>query len=168
MNEEQRKFFEIPFEKREAAFFKLFPDGKLLKKKLLAIGGSRVVWMPEDQHLSSLITSGSEFSLDKRKKTRGETNRCHTNVARLFFKKNMNIATGYALADDRWIQHSWGYDGKKIFETTCLFDAYYGVVLSGLDITMFVVSQLGDEVVKLPREQIMKLPMPEDKSMVIG
>ena len=163
MNELQKKFFDVPFEKREGVFFEMFPEGKYLKDKLLAIGGNRVAWLPIEPHLSALIKDGQSFSLDKRKKTSGEVNHCHANAARLFLKKkNVSIVTGYTLNSEVWIQHSWGYDGKKIIETTSLFDAYYGVILSGLDITKFVIGELGDQIMKLPREQVMKLPIPED------
>lgn len=161
MNEEQMKFFALPLDKREKVFLRKFPDGKLLKKKLLAIGGDMVIWVPKETHLSSLVKNGRGFGPAKRKKTKGEVNGCHANVARLFMKKGIDIATGYALNGDRWIQHSWGWDGNRIVETTCLFDAYYGIILSGIEISKFVVGQLGDELMKLPREQLMRLPLPE-------
>jgi hypothetical protein len=164
MNEEQKRFFAIPFEKREDAFFEMFPDGKFLKEKLLSIGGSRVAWMVVEPHLSAIINNGQSFSTDKRKKIEGATNRCHGNTAKLFLQKdNIKIVTGYALSDEVWRQHSWGYDGKKIIETTCLFEAYHGVILSGLDITQFVFGELGDEIMQYPRDQIMKLPISENK-----
>lgn len=168
MNEEQRKFFDLPFEKREKAFFKMFPQGKQLKKKLLTVGGDSVAWLPIEPNIDVLIKDGRPFSLDKRKKVKGEVNRCHDNTARLFLEKDIGIATGYALNKNRWIQHSWGFDGKRVVETTCLFDAYYGVVLSGLEITKFVIGQLRDEIMKLPREQALKLPLPQNINELIS
>lgn len=162
MNEEQRKFYKVPFEKREEVFFGMFPEAKLLKEKLLGIGGQLVAWRHEEPHLRSLLDKGQNFSLNKRKKFSGEVHGCHANTARLFLEKDVSIVTGYALSKDRWIQHSWGYDGKRIVETTCSFNAYYGVILSDLEITKFVIGELGDQIMKLPKEQVMKLPMPKD------
>lgn len=161
--EEVKNFLKVPFEKREEVFFVMFPEGKQLKEKLLNIGGNRVAWLPNDSHLPNLVKEGRSFSLDKRKKVKGEVNHCHANTARLFLKmENISIITGYALNGDVWIQHSWGYDGKRVVETTSPFNAYYGVVLSGLDITKFVIGELGDEITTLPREQIIKLPLPQN------
>lgn len=87
MNENLRKFYEVPFEKREGVFFEMFPEGKLLKEKLLGIGGQLVAWRHEEIHLSLLIDKGLNFSLDKRKKSSGEVRGCHTNTAHFFSQK---------------------------------------------------------------------------------
>lgn len=162
MNEEQRKFLKLPFAERENTFFEMFPNGKNLKKILLNIGGERIVWLPNDPHLDLVVKEGRSFSLDKRKKVKGEMNRCHANTARFFLEKNYNIVTGYALSEDRWLQHSWSFDGKRVIETTVPFDAYFGVVLSGIEIAKFVFNQLGNDVMKFSPEQLMKLPLPQD------
>lgn len=154
-----KEFFAVPFNKREEIFFKTFPEGVLLKEKLLTLGGNRIVWLPREPHLLSLVKEGKEFDLTKRKMVKGKDGQCHTNTANLFLNKDISITTGYALRDDGvWIQHSWGFDGKQIIETTLPFEKYFGVSLTGMKITMFVFSEFGD---KLSYEQMLKLPMPK-------
>ena len=48
MNIDVDEFFKLPFDKRENIYFQYFPEAKKLKKKLLAHGGNKVVWMPDD------------------------------------------------------------------------------------------------------------------------
>lgn len=163
MNEEQRKFFSIPFEQREEVFFQMFPEGRELKEKLLKAGGNRIAWRPESP--LQLIEKGEFFFLNNPKIIKGEIRRCHYNTAKLFLSSNADIAiaTGFALNKDVWIEHTWGCEDKNVIETTSLFNAYYGVILSGIDITKFVVSELKEEIENFPRELLIKkLPIPEE------
>ena len=46
-------------------------------------------------------------------------------------KYNFKIITGYALYNDEWIQHSWGFSKNNIIETTKIkFKLYYGYELT--------------------------------------
>lgn len=64
----------------------------------------------------------------------GLPNQCHRNVANKYqksVKNNFKIITGYALSNNVWVQHSWGFNKHGIIETTKIkFDAYYGYELT--------------------------------------
>lgn len=91
-------FLKLPFVKREKQYYNEFPDAKQLKRTLLKIGGKHVVWLPTEPHPSALLENGHEFATNKRKKIKGEANRCHDNAVKLFLEKDIGIATGYAIS----------------------------------------------------------------------
>lgn len=159
---DERDFFALPLDKREEKIFQEMPDAKLLKEKLLALGGKTIIWMPVDPDMENIIKNGREFPIENRRRFRGEPNKCHGNTARLFLQEDgIEIATGYALSkDERWRQHSWGWEKGRVVESTQPFTGYYGAVLKGLDISKFIFNALRDEVFRLPEKCIMKIPMP--------
>jgi len=116
------------------------PLFKILEKKLLAIGGTRLVPMP-DRDLETLVETGEHQVGFRVQKHRGLSSRCHGNSAKLWLRRQhrgFRIATGYALTDDGlWRQHSWGVEGKVLFETTVTRTAYFGVYLSPPDSVEF-------------------------------
>ena len=164
MNEDFMKFIALPLDQREAVIMQIYPNAGKLKEKLLAIGGQMVIWMPNEIYMSALSDQGIEYTTNKIKKVRGEVNHCHANTAKLFLRKSVQIITGFALNEDRWIRHSWAYDGEKILETTFKFNAYYGIKLEGLEITKFILGELKEEIMnlKLPKKQLAKIPIPKN------
>jgi hypothetical protein len=114
--------------KKEAAL----PAQKSLEKKLLQIGGERVVWRDFDPYLPLLVTSGALLTGRVRKR-RGQPSECHANTAEIWASDvdRYQICTGYGLSTDGlWRQHSWLRDAKGLIETTESRTHYYGVVLS--------------------------------------
>lgn len=113
-----------------------------LEKILLDIGGESVLYTYEED-LDKLIRDGREmypdiYALDM------EQGQCHVNTAAAyeyakdkglefgFAPESYKIATGWALKDDQWVQHSWLYDvnNNLAVETTSIIrDIYYGIVL---------------------------------------
>lgn len=61
----------------------------------------------------------------------GEPSQCHYNVAQLWLMGEVeSIATGYALNEDLWRQHSWGLTKNgTIVETTAERELYAGILL---------------------------------------
>lgn len=160
---DNKKFFSLPLEQREVYLFKCHPITALLKEVLLSKGGNRVVWMGEEQHLTALIKDGMSFNIANAKLVKGDPNRCHTNTAKMFLEKpNVSIATGYVLDNGTWRSHSWGLHNKRIMESTTIREQYYGAVLNGLEITKFVFSELGNEVMGMPEAMLSKLPLPSN------
>ncbi len=101
-----------------------------LENRLLAYGGSRMVYLPEP-HLVGLLSHGQVFD-GRVVLKRGLPNRCHENVAALWNKNRSTsaIVTGYALSDDGlWRQHSWLLRKQHVIETTMRRERYFGVVL---------------------------------------
>lgn len=87
--------------------------------------------MGEDPHLALLVLQGKMWTEPARLML-GEPISCHSNVARLFEKGEIEtICTGYALSDDGlWRQHSWGLlDGDVVVETTQTRVSYFGIRL---------------------------------------
>jgi hypothetical protein len=124
-----------------------------LYAKLLAIGGERVVPMP-DPHIDILLGRGEVFGNAAVKRVRGEPNRCHQNVAlrHLLSRGRLKICTGYALSEDGlWRQHSWLHDGERVLETTVARRVYFGVRLDPVEAAPFV---LGEVIPLLPGAQV--------------
>jgi hypothetical protein len=121
-----------------------------LESKLLAIGGTRVVPLP-DPHIDLLIQQGQVIAGEPAKKVRGRQCKCHRNVALRYLANPgaYQIATGYGLTfdDGLWQQHSWLWDGERVMETTVMRDVYFGVVLDRVAAAGFV---LGVVVYLLP------------------
>jgi len=101
-----------------------------LEGKLLALGGSKVLWQGSDPHADLVAAKGHLFSQPVQLRP-GEPNRCHVNTAKLWegAKGAYQLVTGYALSGDQWVSHSWVVDDKNLYETTHRFDRYFGVVL---------------------------------------
>ena len=105
-----------------------------LRRKLLAIGGSDVVVLP-DTYLLDLVNRGRLFEDARIRIVRGLPNECHYNAARLWLRgRCSNIATGYYLCfDGRWLQHSWGVTrGGVILDSHCGGKQYFGTILDDL------------------------------------
>lgn len=106
-----------------------------LVKKLLSMGGSRVV----DQHdpFAPLIHwYGQLTPTDKVDLKVMQPNLCHWNCKKLA-KRSKNYAHfyGYGLSEDGlWRAHSWVYDFKhrRILETTEKRLKYFGVIIGDL------------------------------------
>lgn len=104
-----------------------------LERKLLSMGGSRVLWQGNDPQAQLIGVRGELFAQPVLMK-RGEPNRCHANAADLWAraKDKYQLVTGYALTNSRWFSHSWVVDGKNLYETNKRFDRYFGAVLPPL------------------------------------
>jgi hypothetical protein len=106
---------------------------KSLEEKLLALGGSKVIWQGYDPQAALIVARGQLFSQRVRTR-RGEPHRCHGNAAELWASgiDRYQLVTGYALSGGKWVSHSWVVEGKSLYETTHRFDRYFGVVLPPL------------------------------------
>lgn len=94
----------------------------------------------KEDDLDDLISSGLVYHREDCQLATmiGEAHQCHSNSADLW-KLNQDaclIATGYALFDGTWQQHSWLMGAESdseivmIVETTVIADCYFGVVLT--------------------------------------
>ena len=89
---------------------------------------SAVIWLLREDHVGVLVNTGRAF-IGPAKQAKGEGHECHKNAAWLFLQGKADAVTGYALSDDgKWRQHSWGWDGEYVHETTTARIAYYGFV----------------------------------------
>jgi hypothetical protein len=105
-----------------------------LGKKLMALGGARIVLCWESKiDMSRLLTRGQAFQGDVVFR-RGRTSQCHSNVARQWkklHKSGFQIVVGWALSDDGlWRQHTWGLMNDSVIETTEYREIYYGYTLN--------------------------------------
>lgn len=104
-----------------------------LKFKLLSIGGHGVkLGLDSEEEQIRMINDGRIYD-ETVNFISGTPNKCHRNVSSLFRRSGngFKIVSGYALIDDVWIQHSWGFDRNCIIETTKIkFDSYYGYELT--------------------------------------
>ena len=115
-----------------------------LAKRLLAIGGERVVVpMWGDEHLSRYLTEGRSFDVDGLRYEPGEPIRCHQNVSYIFLDGAGAIATGFALSEDGyWRQHSWAVADDTVIETTTIRTGYFGLLLEGEEARAWAELQL--------------------------
>ena len=147
MEKQQKSFIEA----KNKFFFKQNPLYADLRKILLGIGGKEV-FLRDEYDLKKIVKEGKEWTQTKRH-SRGEPNRCHTNAARLWLrdkKGHISICSGYALARDLWRQHSWGFDGTKIIETTqSKSERYFGIQIKGQ------VESLKFAIANLPTEEVL-------------
>jgi hypothetical protein len=107
------------------------PELKLLKDRLLSIGGDWVALQPEPD-LEILLKEGQLFKRKVIIKPMAIC-QCHKNCAKLWGEnpKTYKIITGWALsADGIWRQHTWLLKKAAILETTSHRVAYYGYVLN--------------------------------------
>ncbi|KXB01648.1 hypothetical protein AKJ41_00710 [candidate division MSBL1 archaeon SCGC-AAA259O05] len=119
----------------------LDPRFEELREILLRIGGDEVILLPE-QDLEKLIEEGRVFDGEV-KRIESPSSRCHQNVADIYLSDGFegDICTGWGLThhDGLWRQHSWLLSSEKaIIETTVPRDEYYGVVLEGKDLVLFL------------------------------
>lgn len=144
-----------------------------LKERLLEIGGTSVVWMP-DPDLEMVAKDGREFSIVGRKMIAGQHNRCHQNTADNFLRrKKMSIATGYALSNDgKWRQHSFGVELVKkkevVIESAVKFERYFGAILDGMMTAKFIFGELGDAVMIGGYDQKRVMKMVKMSGMISG
>lgn len=91
----------------------------------------------------------------------GQDNHCHGNSAELWLTGQADgIGTGYALNDDGlWRQHSWALapDGAVI-ETTVGRDLYAGIILTGVELWRFALSNTHVDEIQLATERLRELP----------
>jgi hypothetical protein len=144
--------------------FKIQPRMKHLRERLLAIGGIEIVpphgWNEElrnysvvsDPDCDALIDHGSVMSgpIEHRKRDM-EGCRCHQNISKLWLKPRKRnpmskIATGYALSDGLWRQHTWGTtQNGTIVDSTYHSErspVYFGILLQGIEADMFAFKAL--------------------------
>lgn len=116
------------------------PDQNYLKLNaiLLQYGGKVVVPRPSerpDQWLPLVIEFGELIGLPPLKK-KGDPSNCHQNVSRIWIAKRYGIKAigvgfGMNLDDGVWHEHTFGISARRILETTCLRDKYFGFSLHG-------------------------------------
>jgi hypothetical protein len=118
---------------RNRWYLGLQPRLRLLRRRLLELGGQEVV-MQTEPYLQDLIDDAVTWRRAKPRLIRGRVNECHANVARVFQKdpSRYRIVTGWALHpnDCVWRSHSWLLEGDQLVETTFPARIYYGAVLS--------------------------------------
>jgi hypothetical protein len=106
-----------------------------LKNKLLSLGGHDVkLGLDSNEEQNRMLNDGRIFN-EKVNFNSGIQNQCHRNVSDKFqksarIKDDFKIISGYALTNDIWIQHSWGFNRNGVIETTTRFDLYYGYELT--------------------------------------
>lgn len=126
------------------------PLYRRLRKRLLSAGGKEVVLLEEDPHVEDILRDGILWP-DPRKQVRGgEQHRCHQNAARLWLKDKrgkLSICTGYGLACEIWMQHTWIIDKKHIRETVCIYDKYFGIELNDKEALKLAFANLPHEEV---------------------
>ena len=116
------------------------PMAIMLKDKLLAVGGTRIIMPMVDEDLEKITERGQFWLGETAIMKRGRPSQCHANSANLYESNknngdiNLKICTGYALSDDGiWRQHSWLVWAKarvnRIIETTVERVLYYGFVM---------------------------------------
>jgi len=107
-------------------------DYEALADRLASASGGDVLVIPlgHEPHLREIATDGALMDASLARQVPGATSRCHANVAARFALGQCRFATGYALNDGIWRQHSWGVnDAGEILETTAPREAYFGIVL---------------------------------------
>jgi hypothetical protein len=123
-----REYLPLSLDEREAKVFVMCPRAADLRMKLLKIGGERVIWHVRDEHVGALVDEGRTFEAPV-KQVEGVGRECHKNAAWLFFRGEADPVSGYALSEDgKWRQHSWGWDGTNVLETTTSRTSYYGLM----------------------------------------
>lgn len=131
---------------KNRAFVLAQPRLRLLRRRLLAIGGQEVV-LERDPHLEELLARAQVWRRVTPRKIPGTVNQCHENAARAYVKSpaKHQIVTGWALhADDVvWRQHSWVLRSDQLCETTWPAKIYFGVILDEAETARFVRGELG-------------------------
>jgi hypothetical protein len=126
------------FRERVAAHDQLVPGyGAIwtaLEATLLAVGGSAAVPPGNpDPMIRVFLDDGKGLEQPTVVTVTGDENECHVNAANLWRSgQSTAIGTGYALSDDLWREHSWGWDvDGRLIETTKVRDRYFGIRLEG-------------------------------------
>jgi hypothetical protein len=103
-----------------------------LENILLPLGGESISFPKLEEDLDKILTRGLIWTPKNRIFMKGEISQCHRNTCRLWYanKDQVQIATGYALYDEKWIQHSWGIQKNRVVETTLPWEKYYGYVMT--------------------------------------
>jgi hypothetical protein len=121
-----------------------------LEQVLLGVGGEGVFSPFFDPDLEAVVDRGRAFPLEGLHTRVMQANRCHHNVARLWYRTRgrVKVATGYALADNGyWYQHSWGVDGGHVIETTPTRRAgYFGVEQTFEESAGFVTTAMSPDL----------------------
>jgi hypothetical protein len=148
-----------------------------MERKLLAIGGTEVVWPDEhNHHLWLLLVHGRGFD-EKVLLRRGEREQPHTNAARLWAQSfdQHRIATGYALGEDgRWLRHCWVVQQEKpdlgacLLETTHRRAAYFGYTLAQFEAIFFWTHHFLWAYGEAPLKEFYGIGTPEDLANVLG
>lgn len=122
------------------------PRLRLLRRRLLAIGGEEVV-LKRSGELEELLARAEVWRRVIPLKVAGEPNQCHKNTARIYLKSpsKHRIVTGWVLHGDDvvWRQHSWLLRKNELCETTFPAKVYYGVILDETEAACFVRAELG-------------------------
>jgi hypothetical protein len=100
------------------------------------MGGKRVARLPgtdrraADRFAADLLARGQVFALPVKPRP-GQPNRCHTNAAAIWGRdiERYSLVTGYALAREVWREHSWAVGKRWLYETTCVGEKYFGMIL---------------------------------------
>lgn len=118
--------------KREQAAFRRRHGYSELERILLDRAGKRVV-LQEEPDLGPLLNEGEFVAGGRAVYQKMKACNCHGNAADLWRESagHIQIATGWALSNGIWLQHSWGWDPhfEHIIETTEKRSLYYGFVL---------------------------------------
>lgn len=121
---------------------------KQLQDKLLALGGTKVIHLP-DSYLQEHLKHGKSYEGYDAVLNEMEKSQCHSNSAKLWLLKpsTRRIATGYALSSDGiWRQHTWVIETNAhwILETTVPRTRYFGVEIGqGNPSFVFAAANLG-------------------------
>jgi hypothetical protein len=122
-------------------------DDTELRGKLLALGGTQVFNHGFEPHLCQLLKDGRLFPPCPVKKIRSARNCCHQYAALYYVghAPTVVLVTGYALAGELWVQHSWCYrEGNEpyILDPSGSAEKYFGVVLDDASAVAFVFGHL--------------------------
>lgn len=139
---------------KNRAFLAAQPRLRLLRRRLLAIGGHEVV-LQRERHLEQQLARAQVWKRVTPRKIAGAGNQCHVNSASAYLKAptKTQIVSGWALHSDDvvWRQHSWVLRGETLCETTVPAKIYVGVILDPEESVQFVRAELGESsAAKLP------------------
>jgi len=124
-----------------------------LRDKILTFGGEQVCMPFLDKDTDLIKDRGQLWYGDRSIMQLGYQSQCHHNSCVIWTesrhdeKKDIRIATGYALSNDgMWRSHSWCVlveeESNTIIETTEERVAYFGFVLSDVEAVMFSIQEL--------------------------
>ena len=133
------------FKKLRTELFKMQPRLRLLRRRLLGLGGEEICLVIREEDLELILKRGFVQDGKKAKLRLGVPCRCHTNSARLWEANTAKrqIVTGWALSvDGIWRQHTWVLEGKTILETTSWRTKYFGYALTPVEAKQFAYDNL--------------------------
>ncbi len=109
-----------------------------LDQRLLALGGQQVIHQQPDPRVLDHLVRGRVFDLPVRP-IPGEPHDCHANASEVWARgtTTYTLVTGYALIGGAWLAHSWVVDAAWLYETTAVFDRYFGIALDEEDAATF-------------------------------